>query len=57
MATDFTGLRVLSLESRRSQEIAKLIANYGGQPVVVSSVREVPLESNQRALEFAGQLV
>jgi uroporphyrinogen-III synthase len=57
MATDFTDLRVLSLESRRSQEIAKLIANYGGQPVVVSSVREVPLVSNQRALEFAGQLL
>ena len=56
MPTDFAGLRVLSLESRRAQEIFKLIANCGGQPMVVSSVREVPLESNREGLEFARQL-
>jgi uroporphyrinogen-III synthase len=53
----FAGLRVLSLESRRAQEMTKLIANYGGRPVVAPSMREVPLESNARALEFAGMLV
>jgi uroporphyrinogen-III synthase len=53
----FTGLRVLSLESRRAQEMAKLIANCGGRPVVAPSMREVPLESNTRALEFAGLLM
>jgi len=57
MATDFSGLRVLSLESRRFQEITKLIANHGGQPMVVSSVREVPLASNREALDFASQLM
>lgn len=57
MATDFSGLRVLSLESRRFQEITKLIANHGGQPMVVSSVREVPLASNREALDFANQLM
>jgi uroporphyrinogen-III synthase len=57
MATGFSGLRVLSLESRRFQEITKLIANHGGQPMVVSSVREVPLASNREALDFAGQLM
>jgi uroporphyrinogen-III synthase len=57
MATHFSGLRVLSLESRRSQEITKLIANHGGQPRVVCSVREIPLASNQEALAFAGQLI
>src|SRR5713226_3666560 len=56
MPADFAGLRVLSLESRRAQEITKLIANGGGHPTVVSSVREVPLASNREALEFAGQL-
>lgn len=56
MPADFAGLRVLSLESRRAQEIAKLIANSGGQPLVVSSVREVPLASNKEALDFASQL-
>src|SRR5690348_3790124 len=52
----FRGLKVLTLESRRAQEMAKLIANNGGQPVVAPSVREVPLESNTAALEFAAHL-
>jgi uroporphyrinogen-III synthase len=52
----FGGLCVLALESRRAREIAKLIANLGGVPIVAPSVREVPLESNQEALEFARRL-
>lgn len=52
----FTGLRVLALESRRAPEMAKLIANYGGQPVAAPSMREVPLESNTEALSFARTL-
>lgn len=51
-----TGLRVLSLESRRAEEMAKLIENYGGEPIVAPSMREVPLESNTEALEFARRL-
>lgn len=50
------GLRVLSLESRRATEMAKLIANYGGEPLVAPSMREVPLESNTAALQFARML-
>jgi len=50
------GLRVLSLESRRAPEMAKLIENYGGRAVVAPSMREVPLESNTEALEFARAL-
>jgi len=53
----FAGLRVLTLESRRAQEMAKLISNSGGQPVVAPSMREVPLESNLEALRFASALV
>ena len=53
---NFNGLRVLALESRRAQEIAKLIANNGGSPLVVPSVREMPLESNTEALDFATKL-
>lgn len=53
----FEGLRVLALESRRAQEIGKLIANYGGEPVVAPSVKEVQLESNPEALEFVRRLV
>ena len=37
----FNGLRVLSFESRRAQEIAQLIRNNGGEPVVAPSTREV----------------
>jgi len=48
----FEGLCVLALESRRAREIAKLIANLDGVPIVAPSVREVPLESNKDALEF-----
>jgi uroporphyrinogen-III synthase len=53
----FAGLRVLSLESRRATEMAKLISNYDGEPVVAPSMREVPLESNTEALAFAGKLL
>ena len=51
-----TGLRVLSLESRRSKEIAQLIINNGGQPMVAPSTREVP-DSNAKELEFAASLL
>jgi uroporphyrinogen-III synthase len=38
----FNGLRVLSFESRRAKEIAQLIANNGGVPIVAPSTREIP---------------
>jgi uroporphyrinogen-III synthase len=37
----FNGLRVLSFESRRAQEIGQLIRNNGGEPIVAPSTREV----------------
>ena len=56
-AGNFQGLRVLALESRRATEIAKLIRTYGGEPIVAPAMREVPIESNHEALEFAGRLI
>jgi uroporphyrinogen-III synthase len=53
----FAGLRVLSLESRRGPEMAKLISNHGGVPVVAPAMREIPLESNTSALHFARVLL
>ncbi len=53
----FDGLRVLSLESRRAVEVAKLIRTYGGEPFVVPAMREVSLESNRQALAFADDLL
>ncbi len=52
----FDGLRVLSLESRRSAEIEKLIRAQRGEPFVAPSMREVPLEANAEAFAFAERL-
>lgn len=52
----FAGLRVLSLESRRGTEMAKLIASFGGVAMVAASMREIPLETNTEALAFARKL-
>ena len=58
MATgSFNGMRVLALESRRATEVAKLIRTYGGNPTVAPAMREVPLESNHEALDFARRLI
>jgi uroporphyrinogen-III synthase len=53
----FAGLRVLSLESRRAPEMAKLIATYEGDAQVAPSMREVPLQSNTEAQEFTRALL
>jgi len=55
-AKGLAGVRVLSLESRRAAEMAKLIENYGGEPIMAPAMREMPLESNTEALEFARRL-
>ena len=52
----FHGLSVLALESRRAREIARLIENLGGVPIIAPSVREVALDSNPEALDFARNL-
>ena len=56
-AIGFRGLRVLSLESRRGTELAALIKTYGGWPIEAPALREVPLESNPVALDFAARLI
>jgi uroporphyrinogen-III synthase len=53
----FAGLRVLSLESRRATEMAKLIENYGGAAIVAPSMREIPLETNTEAQDFTRKLL
>ena len=52
----FAGMKVLSLESRRSAEIAELIRKQQGDPVVAPSMREAPLEQNEEAFHFAERL-
>lgn len=53
----FQGRRVLALESRRAKEIAALITNLDGRPLIAPALREVPLESNPEALAFAAALM
>src|SRR5260370_41319375 len=52
----FDGLRVVSFESRRANEIAELIRRHKGDPFVAPSMREAPIENNQEAFEFAERL-
>jgi uroporphyrinogen-III synthase len=53
----FGGLRVLTLESRRSSEMAALVSNYGGQPLSAPALREVPLDTNTEAFAFIDALL
>lgn len=52
----FDGLRVLALESRRAEEMATLIRKQTGEPFVAPSMREVPIERNAPAFDFAERL-
>ncbi len=52
----FDGLNVLTLESRRAAEMAELIRRQAGVPFAAPSMREVPLESNTEAFQFAERL-
>ncbi|MFQ5731662.1 MAG: uroporphyrinogen-III synthase [Planctomycetaceae bacterium] len=49
-------LRVCSFESRRREDMAALIRRHGGEPTLVPSMREVPLEENSDALAFGREL-
>lgn len=51
------GLTVAAFESRMSTEITRLIERYGGRPLVVPVLREIPLEDNQTAQEFGARLM
>jgi uroporphyrinogen decarboxylase len=53
----FANLRVAALESRNSAEITRLIEKFGGLPFVSPSMREVPIEQNREAIDFANRLI
>jgi uroporphyrinogen-III synthase len=53
----FAGLRVAAFESRLAGEMTRLIARYGGRPLVAPSMREVPLSHNSAILEFGERLL
>lgn len=47
------GLAVAALESRRAADMERLIARYGGQPHVSPSMREIAIDENREAVDFA----
>ena len=53
----FNGLTVAAFESRMATEMTRLIERHGGKPLVASSMQEIPLEENSRALAFGKQLL
>jgi uroporphyrinogen-III synthase len=53
----FGGARVLALESRRAREMAQLISNNGGLPVVAPTTQEVALGTNAEVVSFMRELL
>ena len=49
----FDGLSVAALESRRQADMERLITKFGGKPFVSPSMREVRIEENREAVDFA----
>lgn len=54
---NFNGLRVAAFESRRAVEMTRLIEKHGGQAFVSPSMREVALEDQEPAIDFAHRLI
>ncbi|MEQ1829106.1 MAG: uroporphyrinogen decarboxylase [Pirellula sp.] len=51
------GLRIAGLESRRRDDFARLIERFGGIPFVSPSMRELPIEKNAEAVDFAYRVI
>src|SRR5215210_5839238 len=52
----FAGLRILSLESRRAEEIGVLLRKQGGEAFIAPSMREVPIAENPEVFAFYDRL-
>lgn len=48
--------RICSFESRRAEEMRKLIEKFGGDPTNAPSMREIPLDQQTAVLAFADKL-
>jgi uroporphyrinogen-III synthase len=55
-SADFANLKVIAFESRKAKEIATLISNQHGIPLIAPAMREIPLEGNPAAFAFADEL-
>lgn len=53
---NFQGLRVAAFESRRAEDMARLVERFGGVPSISPSMRESPLADARGAVDFANRL-
>ncbi len=56
-SANFAGLRVAAFESRRADEMTRLIQRLGGIAAVSPSMREVAMDTNPAAVDFAHRLI
>ena len=56
-SAEVSSLRLCSFESRRADQMRSMIERQGGVATVVPSMREVPLDENAAALDFAQRLL
>lgn len=57
MTASLENMRVLSFESRRADEMKKLIERFGGRAISAPSMRELPAPRSPQAEEFADDLI
>jgi uroporphyrinogen decarboxylase len=53
----FNQLRVASFESRRADDVARMIERFGGVPFVSPSMRETPVGADRSVVDFAHRLI
>jgi uroporphyrinogen decarboxylase len=53
----FHGLHVAAFESRRAEDVVRLIEKHGGVAHVSPSMRETPLDDQRSAVDFAHRLI
>lgn len=54
---DFSGMRVAAFESRRGDDMSRMIQKMGGVACVSPSMREVSLDDQRDVVDFAMQLI
>jgi uroporphyrinogen-III synthase len=57
MMDGLRGMRVVSFESRRSEDMANLIRRHGGEPLQAPSMQEIPLSEQTQAMTFGETLL
>jgi len=57
LRTGFQGALIVSFETRQSVRMDALIRSFGGQPLCVPTLQEIPLENNPEILAFGKRLI